>query len=73
VIWFISFGLAAFGALAARRAWNAAGGGWPGEGSTPDSRNRFIGLFGLMMSATMMLLILAQWFPTFVLDPCTIG
>jgi hypothetical protein len=71
--WLVSFAFAALGALCAHRAWSAAGGGWPGEGRAPDSRNRFLGLFGLIFSGAMMLLIVAQWFPTLVLDPCTNG
>jgi hypothetical protein len=71
--WLCSLAVAAFGALSAHRAWSAAGGGWPGEGSTPDSRHRFLGLFGLIFSGAMMLLIFAQWLPTLFLDPCTAG
>jgi hypothetical protein len=73
VIFLVALAAAAIGAMTARTAWVATGRQMPGEGETPESRDRFLGMFGMVFSASMMLLIVAQWIPVLFLDPCIIG
>ena len=59
------------GGVLAWRHWRSVGGGWPGgtEGD-PDARTRFMSVLGMLNSALFTLVILAQWVPAFVFDPC---
>ena len=52
--------VAAFALLQANRARVAAG----------VETLRFMGLFAVLFSSLMILLILAQWIPVFFVDPC---
>lgn len=53
------------------RTWHQAGMAWPvGRKGGPVGRSRLVGVVGLMMSGLFFLVILAQWIPTFILDPC---
>jgi hypothetical protein len=55
----------------AHRHWREVGGGWPtGTEGDPDTRTRFISVLGMLASALFTLVILAQWVPAFVFDPC---
>ncbi len=59
--------------LSARTAWRVhqrAGGGWPGEGPAPEDRDRFLGLVGILSALLFGLVLLGQWLPTWILDPC---
>ena len=62
--------IATAGLLAARRAWAATGKAAVTEESDPIHRDSFLGMFGLLFSANVLLLMLAQWIPVFLLDPC---
>jgi hypothetical protein len=63
--------LAVFGGwLAAYRVWTGAGRGMPGEQAGLEARNRFLGVFGMLFSGLVMILIAAQWAPVFLVDPC---
>ena len=63
--------LVAGAGLLAWRTWRTAGAEWPGsaEGG-PVGRSRLLGALGLMTSALVFLVILAQWIPAFLVDPC---
>lgn len=64
---------AAGGLLGAYKLWRFGGADWPMDqlGSAP--RNRFLGMLGMMFSALMILMILAQIVPVFFVDPCAQG
>jgi hypothetical protein len=64
------FLLTLYGLLTARRCWKDTGATWPGEGGDPLARSRFLAGIGLLVSAMFVLVIVAQWIPSFVLDPC---
>jgi hypothetical protein len=73
VVSLIALAAAGAGLFGAYRLWQLGGSDWPGDqlGSAP--RNRFLGMLGMMFSALMILLILAQVVPVFFLDPCAQG
>jgi hypothetical protein len=62
--------LAVIGLLTAWRSWNVAGATWPGDRGEPLARSRFMAGLGLLSSVLFALIIVAQWIPSFVLDPC---
>jgi cytochrome c biogenesis factor len=61
---------AVYGLSTAWRSWNALGATWPSEEGDPLARSRFLAGTGLLVSAMFILVIVAQWIPTLVLDPC---
>jgi hypothetical protein len=62
--------LTLYGLLTAWRCWKAAGGTWSGAAGDPLARSRFMAGVGLLVSGMFVLVIVAQWIPSFVLDPC---
>ncbi|HET6796833.1 MAG TPA: hypothetical protein VFH40_06675 [Gemmatimonadales bacterium] len=62
--------LAGLGLFAAWSSWSSSGEVWPGEDGTRLGRSRFMAGLGLLMSAQFMLVIVAQWIPSFLLSPC---
>lgn len=62
--------LAAFGVLTAGRMWRLTGETWPGEAGGRLSRSRFMAGIGLLTSLLFVMVIVAQWIPSFVLNPC---
>jgi hypothetical protein len=62
--------LTLYGLLTAWRGLKAAGSSWSGEEGDPLARTRFMAGVGVLMSTLFVLVILAQWIPSFVLDPC---
>jgi hypothetical protein len=62
--------LTLYGLLTAWRSWKATGATWPGEAGDPPARSRFMAGTGLLMSAMFVLVIVAQWIPSLILDPC---
>jgi hypothetical protein len=62
--------LALFGGFTALRCWSALGSTWPGEAGDPTARSRFMAGVGILMSALFVLIIVAMWIPSFILDPC---
>ena len=62
--------LAVLGGFLAWREWNALGSETPGEARGPLGVRRFMSLAGLIGAALSVYIILAQWFPAFVLAPC---
>ena len=66
----VSVALALAGSVAAWRAWMRAGREVPGEGGGSLPRTRFVGAAGLGVSATITLVLFAQWLTAFVISPC---
>jgi cytochrome c biogenesis factor len=66
----ICFLIAATGGFFALRSWRACGETWPGDEGGTVGRSRFMAGLGLLLSLMFVLVILAQWIPSFVLDPC---
>jgi hypothetical protein len=62
--------LAALGTLAAWRMWRVTGETWPGGAGGHLSRSRFMSGLGLFLSLLFVLVIVAQWIPSFILSPC---
>jgi protein-S-isoprenylcysteine O-methyltransferase Ste14 len=62
--------ITAGGCLIAWRTWQRAGKEWPDESEDKRTRNRFLGIVGLMISALSFLIIVAQWIPQFIFNPC---
>ena len=62
--------LAALGTLTALRRWRLTGETWPGGAGGRLSRSRFMSGVGLLLSLFIVMVIVAQWIPSFVLSPC---
>jgi hypothetical protein len=62
--------LALGGGAVAWREWRRAGSEWPGEGSGPLVRSRFMAVIGVLASAFFTLVIVAQWIAQLFLNPC---
>lgn len=62
--------LAGGGTYLAWRCWHGSGPEWADEGGSVADRSRFMALSGLLMSGLFTLVILAQWIPTLMVDPC---
>lgn len=62
--------LALYGLVTAWRGWKVLGATWPSEEGDSLARSRFLAGTGLLVSAMFVLVILAQWIPSFMLDPC---
>jgi hypothetical protein len=56
--------------LIAWRSWQRAGKGLPDESDDQQTRNRFLAIVGMMISTLSFLIIVAQWIPQFVFNPC---
>jgi hypothetical protein len=66
----ISFIVALLAARVARSAWSGAGREVPGDHDGAEGRSRTIAAVGLGVSLLSALVIIAQWVPQVVLDPC---
>jgi cytochrome c biogenesis factor len=62
--------LAVAGGLTAGRWWKLEGVTWPGEEGSEVARSRFMAGLGVLLSALFILVIVAMWIPSFLLDPC---
>jgi uncharacterized membrane protein YidH (DUF202 family) len=62
--------LTLYGLLTAWRSWKLTGATWPGEQGDPLARSRFMAGTGMLVSAMFVLVIVAQWIPSLVLNPC---
>jgi hypothetical protein len=58
------------GALCALRLWRRLPAGSTSHGDDFSSRSRFMALAGIVLSAFFVLVILAQWIPTWILGAC---
>jgi len=50
--------------------WRRAGGVWEDEGAGVIPRSRFLAAVGILISALLSLVIIAQWIPVFIHGPC---
>jgi hypothetical protein len=66
----VSLALAVVGGLLALRVWRRSGAAWPGGEGGRISRTQFMAGLGILMSLMFTVVILAQWIPSFILDPC---
>jgi hypothetical protein len=62
--------LAIFGGFTALRHWRASGGTWPGGAGGRLSRTQFMSGLGMLLGLLFTVVIVAQWIPSFMLDPC---
>jgi hypothetical protein len=70
VVHLVSLALAVFAGVVAWRTWQKSGATWPeGEGGRL-SRTQFMAGLGILMGLMFAVVILAQWIPSFILDPC---
>jgi hypothetical protein len=56
--------------LTALRYWRASGAVWPGGAGGRLSRTQFMAGLGVLTALLFGLVIVAQWIPSFILDPC---
>ncbi|HYF40152.1 MAG TPA: hypothetical protein VD930_10705 [Gemmatimonadales bacterium] len=66
----ISFSLAIFGGLVAWRTWQKSGATWSGGEGGIMGRTQFMAGLGVLTAVLFALVIVAQWIPSFILDPC---
>jgi hypothetical protein len=66
----VSLALTMFATAVALRAWRRSGATWPGGEGGRVSRTRFMSGMGILMGVMFALVIVAQWIPSFILDPC---
>jgi hypothetical protein len=57
-------------ALLSWREWSALGAETPGDVRGPLGTRQFMALSGLLGAGISAYLIIAQWFPTFIISPC---
>lgn len=62
--------LAGIGTYLGFTAWMHSGKGWADEGGSIVDRTRFMALSGFLLSGLFVFVILAQWIPTVIVDPC---
>jgi hypothetical protein len=62
--------VAGYGLWVASREWHASGGDWPNEENSAAPRARFLGMFGMLFSGICVALILMQWLPVLLMNPC---
>ncbi len=65
--WIASLLASAFGGWLGWREWRRWGGGHAGG---IGGRSRFLALLGMLLSAMIVLVVLALWSPAFVFHPC---
>jgi hypothetical protein len=58
------------GGLLSWRNWRRAGSGWEDDGAGVVPRSRFMAAVGVLISALIALVVVAQWIPIFVYGPC---
>jgi TRAP-type C4-dicarboxylate transport system permease small subunit len=62
--------MAASGGFIAWRNWESAGRKWPADVGSVTERSRFMAIVGLLISALVVLALIAQLIPQFIYDPC---
>jgi len=62
--------IAGLGLIAAGYTWSATGKVALTDQADTVHRNGFLGMFGLLFSGILIVLIAAQWIPVFFVDPC---
>jgi len=66
----LSLLLSVFGGFTAFRYWRLSGATWPGGAGGRLSRTQFMSGLGMLLALLFALVIVAQWIPSFILDPC---
>jgi hypothetical protein len=66
----VCLALAAAGGASAWQVWRSSGKTWPGDEGGSLGRNRFMAGMGLLTSSLFILVIAAQWIPSFLMNPC---
>lgn len=67
----LALAMAVGGGVVGWREWRRVGGGWPGEGGSPESRSRFMAVIGLLASTLFAMAIVTQWLAQLFLNPCS--
>jgi hypothetical protein len=62
--------LAGVGGAAALAVWKRSGSSWPDDLAGVEQRSRMLAALGLGGAVFFLLMIVTQWIPAFVLDPC---
>ena len=62
--------VAAVGTALAWRNWDAVGRTWPDTEAGATPRSRYLAAFGVLTGVMFVLVILAEWVPMLILDPC---
>jgi hypothetical protein len=62
--------LTALGGAAAAVTWRRSGSSWPDDTAGVVQRSRMLAALGLGSAAFFLTMIVMQWIPAFVLDPC---
>jgi len=62
--------LSLFGGFTALRYWRLSGATWPGGAGGRLSRTQFMSGLGMLLALLFATVIVAQWIPSFILDPC---
>jgi hypothetical protein len=62
--------VASLGGAAAFATWRRSGSDWPDDMAGVMQRSRMLATLGLGNAAFFILVILTQWIPAFVLNPC---
>jgi hypothetical protein len=70
IITLVLLGLAGLGAYLGWKSWKESGSGLKSEGGSVLDRSRFMGLSGMVLGVSFAVVIVAQWIPTFMLNPC---
>ena len=66
----IAIALAVWAGSISHRLWQIRGGGASSEAGDIESRDHFLGFIGVMTAAFSVALLLAMWYPNFVLGAC---
>jgi hypothetical protein len=66
----VCLALAVFGGVTALRCWRSSGRVWPGGAGGRLGRTQFLSGVGMLIALLFTLVIVAQWIPSFILDPC---
>ena len=62
--------VAALGGAAALITWSRSGSDWPDDAPGAVQRSRLMATLGLGTAAFFLLMILTQWIPAFIFNPC---
>ena len=66
----VAIALSVAAGLLALRPLRRHGRAWPDESASLLSRDRFLGVLGGLVSALVVIALIAQWLPMFFLSPC---
>lgn len=67
---FVTLAVTIAGGLLSWHNWRRTGGGWEDEGAGAIPRSRFMAVVGMLISALLALVVVAQWIPIFIHAPC---